>query len=145
MKNDERVKLSGKQNFIQFLKFTLFSASAGIIQVITFTLLYEVAHVIYWPSYLIGLIFSVLYNFTINRRFTFKSAANIPKAMIQIFIYYLIFTPLSTWWGDALEGIGWNGFIVLAGTMIINFVTEFSVYRFIIYGDSINTSKHALN
>ena len=144
MENTGKVKLSGKQNLIQFIKFTLFSASAGIIQVISFTLIFELAHFLYWPSYLIALILSVLYNFTINRRFTFKSASNVPKAMVQIFIYYLIFTPASTWWGDALTGMGWNDYLVLAGTMIINFVTEFSVYRFIIYGNSINTSKYAI-
>ena len=82
------------ENLIQMTKFLLFSISAGVIQVISFTLLYEVAKYVYWPSYLIALILSVIWNFTLNRKFTFKSAANVPVAMTKIAIYYAIFTPL---------------------------------------------------
>lgn len=133
-------KLSRRQNAAQFIKFTLFSASAGIIQAASFTLLNELARLPYWPCYLVALILSVVYNFTVNRKFTFKSAANIPKAMMKVFGYYLVFTPLSTWWGDRLTYIGWNEYIVLAGTMLINFVTEFLFTRFVVYRNSINTS-----
>jgi len=143
MENRNQVKLSKKQNGIQFFKFTLFSASAGIIQIISFTLLSELVRLPYWPSYLIALILSVLYNFTINRRFTFKSAANIPIAMLKVFGYYCVFTPLSTWWGDSLTGAGWNDYLVLGGTMIINFITEFLFTRFVVYGNSINTNSLA--
>ena len=143
MENQKQAKLTKQQNGIQFFKFTLFSASAGIIQVISFTLLSVLIHFPYWPSYLIALILSVLYNFTINRRFTFKSAANIPIAMMKIFGYYCIFTPLSTWWGDSLTCAGWNDYLVLGGTMIINFITEFLFPRFVVYGNSINTNSLA--
>ena len=129
-----------KQNITQGIKFILFSASAGIIQVAAFTLMSELTELKYWPCYLTALILSVLYNFTLNRRFTFKSAANVPLAMLQIAVYYLIFTPLSTWWGDALTALGWNEYIVLGGTMIINFVTEFCVCRFIVYRKSMYTN-----
>ena len=94
----------------------------------------------YWPSYLTALVLSVVWNFTFNRKFTFKSAANVPIAMTKVAAYYAVFTPLSTWWGDALEGIGWNGFIVLGGTMIINFVTEFLFTRYVVYHNQINTA-----
>ncbi len=139
--NESRVVPTKKQNLIQALKFLLFSASAGIIQVVSFSLLKELIKLPYWPCYVIALILSVLYNFTVNRRFTFKSAANVPKAMMQIFIYYLIFTPLSTWWGNALTGIGWNEYLVLFGTMVINFVSEFCVCRFIVYRKSMYTNE----
>lgn len=135
------MKLTKKQNLLQGFKFLLFSASAGIIQMVSFTLLNETIHWAYWPSYLIALVLSVVYNFTVNRKFTFKSAKNVPLAMTQIFIYYLIFTPLSTWWGEALARAGWNYYIVLIGTMVINFVTEFSVYRFIVYRKHMFTNK----
>lgn len=141
MKMYTKIQLSRRQNIIQFLKFTVFSASAGIIQAVSFTLLNELTYFPYWASYLIALILSVLYNFTINRRFTFKSVANIPIAITKLLGYYLVFTPLSTWWGNTLTGIGWNDYIVLAGTMIINFVTEFTFTRFVIFGNSINTNK----
>ena len=139
----EKIKLTRKQNIIQFLKFTLFSASAGIIQIASFTLMNELIdwkavipgmaswpetlQSVYGPSYFIALVLSVVYNFTINRKFTFKSAANIPVAMLKVFGYYCIFTPFSIWWGDTLAINGWNEYIVLAGTMIINFVDRKSV------------------
>jgi putative flippase GtrA len=135
------VKLTKKQNFLQGFKFLLFSASAGLIQIGSFTLLNETLHWAYWPSYLIALVLSVVYNFTVNRKFTFKSAKNVPLAMTQIFLYYLVFTPLSTWWGEALARAGWNYYIVLIGTMVINFITEFSVYRFIVYRKHMFTNK----
>ncbi len=135
----EQTRMTGKENAAQFIKFVLFSISAGVIQVIVFTLMLELLHIAYWGSYLTALIASVIYNFTVNRRFTFKSANNIPLAMIQLGIYYAIFTPLSTWWGDALVRIGWIEYIVLGLTMITNLVTEFCVNRFIIYRNSMNT------
>lgn len=144
MKKQTHTQLSRKQTTIQFIKFTLFSASAGIIQAASFTVLNEFLHLPYWPCYLIALILSVIYNFTLNRKFTFKSAANITKAMLKVFGYYLIFTPLSTWWGVELTSIGWNEYIVLVGTMIINFITEFLFNRFVVFGSSINTNQSGL-
>jgi putative flippase GtrA len=140
-KTDE--SLSTKQNAIQFFKFTLFSISAGAVQAVSFTLLNELTHFPYWPSYLIALILSVLYNFTVNRRYTFKSVANITIAMLKITAYYCAFTPLSTWWGDYLTNRGWNDYVVLGGTMLINFITEFLFCRFVVYRNSINTNKLA--
>lgn len=141
MKNDEQNKpLTKKDNIIQMIKFTIFSISAGIIQILSFTLMNELIHMDYWPAYLISLILSILYNFTINRKFTFKSNTNVPIAMLKVGIYYLIFTPLSTLWGDALTKIGWNYYLVLGGTMLINFITEYLVQRYFVYGKSINTA-----
>jgi len=122
------------------IKFLLFSMSAGVIQALTFTLLFELAHFIYWPAYLIALTLSVVWNFTLNRKFTFKSAANIPAAMTKIAIYYAIFTPLSTWWGDALTKIEWNAYVVLFITMVLNLVSEFLVTKYIVYKNQINTA-----
>jgi putative flippase GtrA len=131
------------QRAMQFLKFTLFSISAGLIQAISFTLLNETTGFPYWPSYLIALVLSVVWNFTFNRRYTFKSSANIPKAMTLVFLYYVVFTPLSTWWGDALTNLGWNEYIVLGGTMVINFVTEFLFQCFIVFRNTTNTNELA--
>ncbi|MDY0303561.1 MAG: GtrA family protein [Sphaerochaeta sp.] len=145
MSEQHPTPLSKEENLAQVIKFVLFSISAGIIQVLVFALLEEVFHLPYWPSYLTALIASVLYNFTVNRRFTFKSANNVPKAMMQLGIYYAIFTPLSTWWGDALVRLGVMDYIVLGGTMVINLVTEFAVNRFIIYRTSMNTRAPKTN
>lgn len=108
-------RLSRAQDAVRFIKFALFSVSAGAIQFGSSAFLFEVVRLPYWPAYLIALILSVVYNFTINRRFTFRSATNYPKAMLKVFGYYCVFTPLSTLWGDGLTGIGWNQYIVLGG------------------------------
>ena len=131
--------LSAKENFIQVVKFGLFSASAGLIQFLTFTLLTEFTDLSYMFCYLPALVLSVLWNFTINRRFTFKSANNIPIAMMKVAAYYLVFTPLSAWWGEALTRIGWNDYVVEIGTMLVNFVTEFLFNRFVVYRGTMNT------
>lgn len=143
MTEKSAVELTPKQNAFQFFKFTLFSISAGAIQFLSFTALNELTSLPYWPAYLIALFLSVVYNFTLNRHFTFKSMANIPLAMMKVVGYYLVFTPVSTWWGDALTGIGWNEYIVLLGTMVINFVTEFLFCRFVVYRKTLNTNKLA--
>ena len=101
-------KLSKQENRLQVLKFVLFSISAGVIQTGVFTLLNELLHWRYWPCYLIALIASVLWNFTLNREFTFKSAGNVPLAMAKVFGFYCVFTPLSTWWGSVLTDGGIN-------------------------------------
>ena len=139
-----KAQQSARQRAWQFIKFTLFSISAGLIQAGSFTLLNETTGFPYWPSYLIALVLSVVWNFTFNRRYTFKSTANIPKAMTQVLLYYAVFTPLSTWWGDALTGIGWNEYIVLGGTMVINFVTEFLFQSLVVFRKTMNTNAIAL-
>ncbi len=128
-----------EKSFIQVIKFTLFSISAGIIQVGSFTLLHEAAGLIYWPAYLISLILSIVWNFTFNRRYTFKSAANIPVAMTKVFLFYLVFTPLSTWLGDVADKNGINEYIILAVTLLSNFVLEFLFCKFVVYRNQENT------
>ena len=128
-----------KSNLLQALKFTLFSISAGVIQVVSFALINELLHWPYWPAYLISLVLSILWNFTLNRRFTFQSAANVPIAMAKVFGFYLVFTPLSTYLGALAEGSGVNEYVVLATTMIANFITEFLFCKFIVYRNQENT------
>ena len=132
-----------KKETLRFIKFLLFSASAGLIEFGSFSLLSACTPWPYWPCYLIALTLSVLWNFTFNRRFTFQSAANVPVAMLKVLAYYAVFTPLSTWWGDALTRCGWNDFLVLAGTMLINFATEFLFQRFVVYRNRIDTNDVA--
>lgn len=140
MKNE-----NSKKELLRTIKFVLFSISAGVIQIVSCALLNEVLHMTYWIAYLISLCLSVLWNFTLNRKFTFQSAANVPVAMLKVAGFYLVFTPLSTWWSAALTepsyGILWNEYVVLAGTMIINFVTEYLFQRFVVFGKSLDTAK----
>ena len=136
-------QLSGRQTAWQFIKFTLFSISAGLIQAGAFALLNELTGLPYWPSYLIALVLSVIWNLTFNRRFTFRSSVNMSKAMALVLAYYAVFTPLSTWWGDALTGIGWNEYLVLGGTMVINFVTEYLFQSLVVFRGTMNTNDAA--
>ena len=129
-----------RKEWIRAVKFTLFSISAGIIQIVTFALFNDVFHWNYWVCYLSALVLSVLWNFTLNRKVTFRSAANVPIAMLKVAGYYLVFTPLSTWGGDWLTGLGWNEYLVLALSMITNFVTEFLFDRYFVFRDSIDTA-----
>lgn len=132
-----------KKELIRTLKFAFFSLSAGVIQTLSFTLMNELLHMTYWVAYLIALILSVIWNFTLNRKFTFHSANNIPIAMLQVAGFYAVFTPLSTWWTAVLTGpkVGWNEYLVLFLTMAVNFVTEYLFQRFVVFRKSLDTAK----
>ena len=128
--------MKNKEDLIQSLKFTLFSLSAGIIQLGSFALFNDVIRLGWWPSYLISLILSVLWNFTLNRNFTFKSAANVPIAMFKVFIYYLVFTPLTTIGGNYLtETLHFNDYLVTIGNMVLNLITEFIYQKYYVFKD----------
>ena len=131
-----------KKEFWRAVKFTLFSISAGLIEIVSFTLLTEFSGWSYWPCYLIALVLSVLWNFTLNRKYTFKSAANVPVAMLKVAAYYAVFTPLTTVGGNYLaEKLGWNDYLVTGINMVLNFVTEFLFQRFVVYGKSVDTAE----
>jgi len=129
-----------KKQLWQAVKFTLFSASAGIIQLGSFALL-EIFIKDYWIAYLISLVLSIVWNFTLNRRYTFKSAANVPAAMAKVFGFYAVFTPLSTFLGDMAEGAGVNDFVILAVTMLANFALEFLFCKLVVYRGMEDTIK----
>ena len=127
-----------KKQLWQAVKFTLFSISAGVIQVGSFAVL-ELFIQDYWVPYLLSLTLSILWNFTLNRRYTFQSAANVPVAMAKVFGFYLVFTPLSTWLGNMAEGAGINDFVILIVTMLANFVLEFLLCKLVVYRGQENT------
>ena len=130
-----------KSTLFQVIKFTLFSISAGVIQVISFTLLNELLRWMYWPAYLTSLVLSIVWNFTFNRRYTFQSAANVPVAMAKLFAFYLVFTPVSTWLGHLAETAGINDYLILAVTMLSNFALEFLYCKFVVFWKQENTRQ----
>ena len=154
-------EMTKKENTLQVVKFALFSASAGIIQIVSFTILNElvvpninitnetvmkILSAEYGVCYLIALLLSVIWNFTFNRKFTFKSAANVPVAMLKILGFYCVFTPVSTIIGELVtRSTTWEfaEYIVLGCTMITNMVTEYLFCRFVVYKDSMNTNDLA--
>ena len=137
-------KIKQKETAWQSAKFTLFSISAGLLQIGSFELMYDVIEWrSWWATYLISLVLSVTWNFTFNREFTFKSSNNIPLAMSLVLAYYCVFTPISVFGGNALESAGWNGTIVTGLMMLLNFVTEFVWDKFVVFRGSENTNKLA--
>lgn len=121
------------------VKFVLFSASAGVIQIGSFALFNELTGWPYWPSYLLSLLMSILWNFTLNRKFTFKSAANVPAAMAKVVAYYCVFTPVTTLLGNWLvEGMGWNEYLVTALNMLLNLSTEYLYQRYVVYRNQVD-------
>lgn len=136
--------MKNKKELLRTIKFVLFSASAGIIELGSFTLLDLCTKWQYWPKYLIALTLSVLWNFTLNRKFTFQSANNVPIAMMKVACYYAVFTPLTTIGGNYLaETLGWNDVLVTVLNMILNLVTEYLYDRFVVFGKTIDTNERA--
>ena len=136
--------MKDKKEIWRAVKFLLFSASAGIIEIGSFALLNELTNWSYWPCYLIALVLSVLWNFTLNRKFTFRSANNVPIAMLKVALYYAVFTPLSTLLGNYLaETLGWNEYLVTAINMVLNFVTEYLYDTYVVFRGTIDTNDIA--
>ena len=137
-------KTKDRSELIRTVKFVLFSISAGAIELGSFTVMYEVLHWEYWVAYLIALVLSVVWNFTLNREFTFRSASNVPIAMLKVAAYYAVFTPVTTLLGKYLVGTcGWDGMVVTILNMLLNFVTEYLYQRFFVFGKSIDTNERA--
>ena len=131
-----------KKEALRMVKFTLFSISAGLIQAATIFLLENLTALPSWACYLTGLVLSVLWNFTLNRKYTFQSANNVPIAMLKVACYYAVFTPLSTWAVKYLtETAGWLPLFADGLSMLTNFVTEFLYQRFFVFGKSIDTAR----
>ena len=133
-----------RKEILRDIKCVLFSVSAGIIQIVSFTLLTQLTDWQYWPRYLIALVLSVLWNFTLNRKFTFKSANNVPLAMMKILAFYCVFTPVTTILGNYLaENLGWNEYLVTGLNMLMNITTEYLYDRFVVFGKTIDTNDIA--
>lgn len=129
------------REFRRIVKFVLFSASAGIIEMGVFALLNEWIRWSYWPCYFIALTVSVVWNFTLNRRFTFRSASNVPRAMALVLLFYCVFTPVTTLLGNYLaETLLWNEYLVTGINMLLNITTEYLYDRFVVFRKSLDTN-----
>ena len=133
-----------RKELIRSLKFLMFSISAGVIELVSFSLLNELTTWSYWPCYLIALVLSVLWNFTLNRRYTFQSAGNVPKAMALVALFYCVFTPASTLLGSYLaDTLLWNEYLVTILNMVLNFVLEYLYDRLVVFRGSLDTNRLA--
>ena len=142
---DKQIKqLNTRQQSWQMVKFTLFSISAGIIQAASFTLFDAGFQFPYWLAYGLALVLSVLWNFTFNRKFTFQSAANVPRAMLLVFLFYVPFAPFTIWNEHFLADThGWNEYAVLAINMALNLSLEYLWDNFVVYRNSKDTNDIA--
>jgi len=135
---------NAKKELLRTVKFVLFSLSAGIIQLGSMALMNELLHIRYWIAYLISLSLSVIWNFTLNRKFTFQSANNVPIAMAQVAGFYAVFTPVTTYLAALLTepsyGLCWNEYAAQITIMVLNFVTEFLFQRFVVFRKSLDTA-----
>lgn len=135
------------KQLIQILAFTGFSISAGVIQIVSFGALCDWTKLLpWWPAYLISLILSVVWNFTFNRKFTFRAANNIPLAMGLVVVYYCMFTPVSVYGGDAIAArLPENlGMLVTFLMMLVNFVTEFLWDKFLVFNEKVTGKIESL-
>jgi len=150
MENEKKelTKEEKRKEFWRVIKYTLFAASAGLIEFGSFTLLTLIPALdpkinpsIYWIPALISLVLSVIWNFTFNRKFTFQSANNVPIAMLKVLAYYIVFAPLSIWLAQMylIDTLHWNELLVKAVVMLVNFITEFLYQRFFVFKDSLDT------
>lgn len=138
-----------KKSILQVVKYGLFSVSAGIVQAVSFTLLYQILlnsrQELFWACHITALVLSVLWNFTLNRKFTFQSAVNVPVAMLKVAGFYLVFTPVSAYLGQLAANAGWHGLLVEFLTMVVNFVLEFLYYKYVVFRDSGEEARGAEN
>ena len=138
------MKQKRRDEITRMIKFVLFSASAGVIEMGSFALLNEKTGWSYWPCYLTAVILSVVWNFTLNRKFTFKSAGNVPVAMMKVAVYYAVFTPLSTVLGSYLaDGLLWNEYVVTGLNMVLNMGTEYLYDRLVVFRDTMDTKEQS--
>ena len=122
------------KNVLQAIKFTLFSLSAGIIQVASFAIFRAIfGEDMYWLNHLLSLALSVLWNFTFNRKYTFKPTGHVVRDMLLVALFYAVFTPASTWLGNLLEGAGVHDWLVQVIIMTSNLVTEYLFQKFVVY------------
>ena len=142
------------KEWLRTLKFTLFSISAGIIQVASYAILNALLPFekipsldrllgmealqgwednATWVSYLIALILSVIWNFTLNRKFTFGASNNVPIAMLKVAAFYGVFTPMSAYLGQLAVNGGLHSLLTEGLTMLANFVLEFLYFKHVVF------------
>lgn len=147
-------KRAKRKGVVQFIKYALCAASAGIIQIVLFSILQTVLpkdmgniHFIVEDMQLgtfiattVALCASILWNFTFNRKFTFKDAGNVPLAMFLAFLFYVPFYPFQTWYVHTIKtllshhiNVDGAGIIAEASVMAINFALEFIWQKFVVF------------
>ena len=145
MKNEKKQsnhKVFWKE-FFRTIKYFIVAASAGLIQFGVNVLLFKVTPMPYWICYDIALILSVIWNFTINRKATFKSVGNIPIAMLKVLGYYAVFGPIATVAAVFVKEDNPYYWLITIGLIIINGVTEYLFMRLFVFRKEIDSAVKA--
>lgn len=151
-KAEKDAKKEKKATLFQAIKYFCCAASAGAIQLISFTILQLVikdptkmwfmteTDVGTFVPTTIALALSIIWNFTLNRKFTFKDAGNVPKAMALAFLFYVPFYPFQTWYVATVKpalgaymNIDLAGVIAEGTVMLINGILEFCWQKFVVF------------
>jgi len=132
------------KEFWRTVKYFLIAASAGLIQFGVCSIFDEVIyarfdHAYYMVFYFVALVLSVLWNFTINRSVTFKSVGNVPKAMLKVLGYYVVYTPLSLLFAKYGQGWGIPEMVITVINILINGVTEYLFMRLFVFKKEIDS------
>lgn len=141
-KKVEQPKKDGNDTLRQSVMFTLLSLSAGLVEAGSFVVL-DLTSLPYGWAHGLSVVLSVLWNFTLNRRYTFKSANNVPIAMLKVALFYAFFIPITAYLGQMASSEGINDFVIKAVTMLLNFIGEFLWWKFVVFYGSENTNSLA--
>lgn len=152
--SEKQAKKEKRKGVMQFVKYALCAASAGIIQLALFSILQaaipatdktirfivEDIELVAFIATTVALCASIIWNFTFNRKFTFKDAGNVPKAMVLAFLFYVPFYPFQTWYVCTIKKLllehmneDLAGIIAEGTVMIINFALEFMWQKFVVF------------
>lgn len=169
--SQEELKAARKKKAKRFLKYAIIAISGGLIQLtayiilsdaikldkhVSFDAIYQkqpwLTEIFYDPdtgktyglSYFIAVSLSVIWNFTFNRKYTFKSASNVPKAMLLFVLYYAFSIPFNCWAIVQLNKLvvfPLSDKVILICIMLANGLPAFFYQRYVVFGRSLDT-KH---
>jgi len=131
------------KELLRTIKFVLISMSAGLIQAGSYALLFYVLDTGWTIANFTSLALSIVWNFTFNRKFTFKSATNVPVAMVKAFAFYLWFYPAQYYLGQIflINNLGLNETLVQGITMVLNLALEYPWQKFFVFKGSVDSAE----
>ncbi|MDO5025763.1 MAG: GtrA family protein [Trueperella sp.] len=144
-----KIKLTETQ--LQAVKFTLLSGTAAVVEAGSYALFLALDLMPVSWAQAISVALSVLWNFTLNRKFTFKSTGNVPFAMLLVSLFYVAYIPISSVLAGLMDDAGMHPAVIKIIWLLINFVGEFIWWKYVVFGigerwlDSITKRKAAKN
>ena len=126
-----------KNGWLQFLQFVVVSLGAGVIEYATFALMTWIVpdnKTMLVAAEVTSVVLSCLFNFTVNRKYTFHSSSNIPLGMLLYGVYYaFLATPAGVWFLLFLTQGGMHELLAKAVKMLVNFIFDYLFCKFILF------------